>query len=1601
MNVAELLSQLHALDIRLAPDGQRLRVNAPQGTLTANLREQISQRKEEILQFLENASAVSRFVPPPIRPLSRDQPIPLSFAQERLWFLEQLEPGSSVYSIGRAARVKGQLSVKALESSLTEIVRRHEALRTSFQLVDGHAFQVMRPAQKLSISLIELSSLSDAERDSDTSLLIREEARRPFDLSKGLFLRATLLRRSDDDHVLIITTHHIVSDAWSMGILTRELWILYETYANENPSPFPELPVQYADYAVWQREWLQGAVLESQLAYWKKQLENIPIVNLPMDRPRPAKQSFRGAREPIALSESLTAAINELSRREAVTQFMTLLAAFNVLLYRYSGQDDVVVGSPVTNRNRTEIEGVIGFFVNTLVLRNNLAGKPTFKQLLSRVRDAFLDAYAHQDLPFENLVQELQADRELSRNPLFQVMFALQNATRPPPQISRITIERMEIESETSQFDLSLFLRERDGKLIGFFDYSTELFDPPKIKRMAGHFETLLRAIVTDPGQTISDLPMLTEAERHQLLVKWNDTKADYPKDSCIHELFEAQVERTPDAVAVELEGRQVSYRELNVRANQLAHYLMSLSIGPEKLVGICTDRSIEMVIGLLGILKAGGAYVPLDPAYPQARLEFVLQDSRCSVLLTQEKGRGDQLAFTDSQASHLELKIVALDRDANAITAEDGENPRRCLSSSNLAYVIYTSGSTGTPKGVAIEHRNTVALLNWAKEVFTASELAGVLASTSICFDLSVFELFVPLSWGGRVVLAENTLHLYETANAKRVTLINTVPSLMTALLRAGRLPESVRVVNLAGEPLRPELVEELYKTATVEKVYDLYGPSETTTYSTFKLRTTDSPATIGRPISNTQVYILDSNLKPVPIGVTGEIHIGGKGVGRGYLGRNELTKEKFINNPFSDDPNSRLYRTGDLARYLPDGQIQCHGRVDNQVKIRGYRIELGEIESVLNQHPAVKDSLVVVREDTTTLGLEYPKSKFDNESLSGIKDTNPEERLVAYIVASQQLVPAISELRSFLAEKLPAHMIPAAIVPLDEFPLNDNGKLDRSKLPAPNELNRYLDDFVIAPRTELQELIANVWRNVLKLDNINVHDNFFELGGHSLLAIQILARLREALDREVSLRTLFDAPTIAGLAEKLVKIIRDGNTPELPPIVPVPRERPLPLSMNQEHLWHLDQMMPGMHFFNMPYVYQLSGNLNIEALDRAVREIVRRHEALRTVFGEVDGQAVQIIKDGEDARLEFVDLRNRAVGDRAEQAAKLILKEREQPFDIAKGPLFRTKLLRLSNEDHLFLVTIHHIIGDHWSIEVLRRELGLLYSAFSQGRSSPLSEPPMQFADYACWERSLLDKSALNRELDYWKKQLAGPLPQVEFQKKNKPETRSFWTSRLPFDLDETLFTCIKRLAEKENCTPFMVVLTALNIVLCLYSGQQNIRIGMLVANRGRREIEQTIGHFLNTLILCTQVSPNMTHSQLLRQVRHGTIAAHVYQQLPFEQLARILEREQKILRSSLCEVLLSYQSRGVEPDQAAGLSFAPFSIEETGAGEKLMPTTFELIFNLRESSTKLTGTVTYRDDTFDSNAIVSLTKCFRSLLENIVINKDGLIPQNFNVV
>jgi aspartate racemase len=1075
--------------------------------LIENANGALPEEKEELLALLLEEEGLNTPGGRSLEPRGPTSHPSLSFAQERLWFLDQWEPGNPGYNIPFAVRLGGLLNLAALEQSFEEILRRHQVLRATFASVGGQSLQSISLEPNV-LSVVGLQNVPETKREVKVQQLVREEAQRPFDLARGPLLRARLLQLGEEEHVLLLTMHHIISDGWSMGVLLRELSVLYKAFSTGQPSPLPEIPVQYADYAAWQRDWLQGEVLEAQLAYWKQQLDAAnPVLDLPTDRPRPAVETHCGARQTFDLPQSLYLALRALSRQEDVTLFMTLLAAFKTLLYRYTGQEDIAVGSPIANRTQSEIEGLIGFFVNTLVLRTGLSGNPAFRELLERVREVALGAYAHQDMPFEKLVEELQPERDLSHHPLFQVMFIFQNTPRQTLELPGLVVDHLEVDNGTAKFDLTLSMVEDAEGLKGTFEYNTDLFDEATVTRMADHFQVLLEGVVADPDQRLSGLPLLTDVERHQLLVEWNETQAEYPEDKCIHELFEAQVEQTPEATAVIFEEERLTYQKLNCRANQLAHHLRGLGVGPEVLVGICLERSLEMVIGLLGILKAGGAYVPLDPAYPKERLASMLEDAEVPVLLTQARLAPE---LPDHGA-----KIVSLDTDWTIIARESDQAPVSRTTADNLAYVIYTSGSTGKPKGVQILHRAVVNFLTSMRRQPGLTDQDALLSVTTLSFDIAVLELFLPLSVGARTVVVSREVavdgdQLAEKLASSGANVMQATPATWRILLEAGWGGSEQLRILCGGEALPRELADSLLERGA--SLWNLYGPTETTIWSTVhKIRAGNGPLSVGRPIANTQVYILDDDLQPLPVGVPGQLYIGGDGLARGYHNRPELTREKFIPEPFKG-PGVRIYSTGDMARYLPDGNIELLGRIDHQVKIRGFRIELGEIEATLSQHPDVRQTVVIVREDTPS-----------------------EKRLVAYVVPRPGRSPTVGDLRTFLGAKLPEYMVPSVFVMLEALPLTPNGKVNRRALPAPDTKRPELEKAFVTPRDTLELQLVKIWEEILGVQAIGVRDNFFELGGHSLLSVRLLARIKEELGAELPLATLFQAPTVEQLADVL----------------------------------------------------------------------------------------------------------------------------------------------------------------------------------------------------------------------------------------------------------------------------------------------------------------------------------------------------------------------------------------------------------------------------------------------------------------------------------
>ena len=1052
---------------------------------------------------------------------------PLSLSQERLWFIDQLTPGNSAYNMFSAVRLTGDFNVTALEKSFNEIIRRHEILRTGFPSIDGTPAQVIAPALTLTLPLLDLSGLPEDEREVEVRRLAEEESHRPFVLAEAPLLRASVIRLGEREHVVLVTMHHIVSDGWSLDIFTREMSILYEAFRAEKASPLPELPLQFSDFARWQRQFLREEVLESQLSYWKSKLAGIPLLlNLPTDHPRPLMKGFRGAARGLRLSTDLWEALKEFSRHEGVTTFMTLLSAFQTLLYRYTAQDDINIGIPISGRQQLETQSLIGFFLNHLVIRARLNDDLTFREVLRQTRESVLEAHEHQDLPFEKLVEALQPKRSLSYEPIVQVAFVFVVTPGDEGMVPELKMEGVSTRDKTTKYDLTLYVQETSAACMLDIQYSSDLFDATTIARMLKHYESILQEIVANPGQQISKVRLLLDSERQQMLAQWNDTHRAYASDKCVNELFEQQAALTPHTEALVCGDDRLTYEELNRRANQLAHHLRSLGVGPEMLVAVMMERRVELVIAVLGILKAGAAFIPLDPAYPAPRLRFMLDDSRASVLLTQstllERIPGEHAA-----------RAICLDADWVRIIARlPDTNPEVLAQPENLAYVIYTSGSTGKPKGVMIQHRGLCNMSKAQTEAFGVDHDSRVLQFASISFDASVWEIFMALLAGARLYLeTRDSLipgpELIRTLRENQITTVTLPPSAL-AVMEREQLP-ALKIIIVAGESCALETTRRWIEGSEQRRFFNAYGPTEFTVCATIA-ELDGSRITIGGPIANAQTYILDAHLQPVPIGVYGELHLGGVALARGYLNRPELTAEKFIPNPFSFDAGQRLYKTGDLARWLPDGSIEFFGRIDNQLKVRGYRIEAGEIETLLNKHPEVRASVVVAREDVAG-----------------------EKQLAAYCVpqridGSFQPEAFARDVRTYLKETLPDYMIPSFITTIDALPLTPNGKVDHKALPEPGEIVKGRS--YVAPNNAIESQLAQMWEELLGVTPVGIRESFFELGGHSLLAVRLMAKIRKQFGNDLPISTLFHNETV----EELAKVVNEqSGTSRWSPLVPI----------------------------------------------------------------------------------------------------------------------------------------------------------------------------------------------------------------------------------------------------------------------------------------------------------------------------------------------------------------------------------------------------------------------------------------------------------------
>ncbi|MEH2381700.1 MAG: amino acid adenylation domain-containing protein [Nostoc sp.] len=1367
-------------------------------------------------------------------------PPPLTFAQQRLWFLNQLDPNSISYNIPVAIRLKGRLNQAALEQSFNKIVLRHEVLRTTFAVIDSQPVQVIHPASTSIISVVDLRNLPDIKRETEVKQLIIEAAQCPFDLGVAPLLRTTLLWLDEEEYILLVVMHHIVTDEWSMGVFIEELSTLYQAFCAGVPSPLPELPIQYADFAVWQRQWLSESVLETQLNYWLAQLDGAPeLLQLPTDRPRPSVQTYQGTTQSLTLNTDLTQKLQTLSQESGTTLFMTLLAAFATLLYRYSGQSDILIGSPIANRNPSEIESLIGFFVNTLVLRTRFEDNPSFEKLLTQVRQTTLKAYEYQDVPFEQVVEALQPQRSLSHSPLFQVMFVLQNAPKGELELPGVTWCELNQQSTTAMFDLTVSITETDHGLVSKWEYNTDLFDGSTIERMAAHFQNLCSAIVENPVATVGELPLLSEAERHQLL-SFNDTASVYPTDKCIHQLFEEQVERTPRAVAVVFENQQLTYQELNQRANQLAHHLQTLGVGPEVLVGICVERSIEMLVGLLGILKAGGAYVPLDPNYPQERLSYMLADSGIEVLLTHR-------SLLESLPSHT-ARVVCLDSDWGAIEQHQKDNLDFGVCSDNLAYTIYTSGSTGLPKGVQICHHSVVNFLNSMSHFPRLTQEDTFSAVTTISFDIAALELYLPLMVGAKVIvvpreIATNGDLLFSELFESKTTAMQATPATWQMLLAGGWSSDYPLKVFCGGEALAAQLADQILETGS--ELWNLYGPTEATIWSTIYqvgankivARKEDAPSSIGRPISNTQIYILDSHLQPVPIGVAGELYIGGDGLARGYLNRPELTQEKFIPNPFSDSKSQRLYKTGDLARYSSDGNITFIGRIDQQVKVRGFRIELGEIEAVLNTHPQIEQAVVIAKED-------IPGNK----------------RLVAYVVYCNESITT-NNLHEFLRQKLPEYMLPNAFVTLDTLPLTPNGKVDRKALPAPETLRDDLSGSFVAPQTPVEKILTEIWTQVLRIEQVGIHDNFFELGGDSITSIQIVARAKQ-MGLELTPRQMFAHQTIAKLAEVTTTTqnihLATGE---------------IPLTPTQQCFFQ--QNLPNPARCARTILLEVQQAIAPELVAQAVQQLLLQHDALRLRFRNEESGWRQLLASSDDVlpitKLDFSTLAEVE----QESAQKEALAQLQASLNLSDKPLIQFALCDLGKQkpQRIFIV-IHSLIVDPAAWQILLEDFQTACNQVILGKTIQLPPKTSSWQHWANRVHQYARSSTIQQELDYWlaeSRRQVQPLP-VDFYE-GKIQVTNITTSSVALSAAQTQ-ALLQEVPKAYQTQTDDVLLTALVQAFEQWTGESKLLVDLQCQGSEKIfddiNVSRTVGCFTSTFPALLDATEASNSGETLKAIK-----------------------------------------------------------------------------------------------------------------------------------
>jgi amino acid adenylation domain-containing protein/non-ribosomal peptide synthase protein (TIGR01720 family) len=1470
----------------------------------------------------------------------------LSFGQLGLWFRDRLQ-GSRAYNVPFVFELIGRVDRSALRGAFEAAVRRHAALRSRFVEDSGSPRVLVEAELPGFYEEVDYTHRPEAEAEKLADEAARLEVEREFDLALGPLVRVKAAFVSERRCLIILVVHHIVFDGRSASVFLQDVEENYRTLLHTGQPAHRQPALDYRDFAAWQRGWLHGDRLEKKVEFWRAELAGAPETScFPTDRPRPLDRSAAAGRVDIRIPADVTIRLRRLGEGRGTSLFMTLLAGLHALLFRWTTQEDSIIGFPFASRERDELKNVVGLLANIVPNRCRVDSETTFEELLVQVRDRILESHPHHDLPFEKLVEELRVERDSRNNPFFQVLFALQETVSVQLQLEGASSRWVRIANGAAKFDLNVEIFVDKDELECIFEYASDVFDRETIERLGAHYELLLRQAAQDPRQRVSGFELLTAEERELVLETWNTTDAPYEAGACVHELIERQCELTPNRIAISAVDGEVTYRALNERANRLARLLRGRGVGPETRVGICVERNVRLVEVLLGVWKAGGAYVPLDPDYPTDRLELMLSDAEADVIVTESALAGRLNAWAE--------RLVVLEECAEELAQESCENPVSLAGPNNLAYMIYTSGSTGRPKAVMLEHRSVVNFLESMRREPGLSEHDVLLAVTTISFDIAVLELYLPLLVGAKILLAtrEDVLDGSKLAKSlEAASVMDATPTSWRMLLESGWKGQPNLRAFSGGEPMTRELSARLRECCA--EVWNLYGPTETTVYSTLERENNDGVASIGKPVANTQVYILDASLRPTPIGVVGELYIAGDGLARGYWKREELTAERFLDNPFR--PDGKMYRTGDLARWLPSGKIECLGRIDHQVKIRGHRIELGEIEARLEQLGEVRQAVVVAQ------------------------GSGGQTRLIAYVRAEDGQSVSAGDLRKHLRRSLPDYMLPAAYVELQEFPVTPNGKVNRLALPAP----KVEDELQSGPAFEppgnpLEELLAGIWTAVLERERIGANDNFFDLGGHSLSIAKMVARVRTATGVELPLRDAFQYPTVAELARRIESLKLGAETAPLPPISRRPAASAAPLSFQQQRLWFLHQMQPGSSAYHIPQARRVKGQFRVDILERCVWEVQQRHEILRTRYDE---PATQVVEDAPALDFRVVELRSATAEEREAELAVVAERHAKGAFDLRSGSVFRTAVFRISDFDHLILVVFHHIAADGWSLGVFWNELSRLYHAFCRNEPSPLAPVGIQYRDYAGWQRDHLQGEMLNERVRYWREALEDADPVLAFPiDKPRPPVQTLAGSVRTRHYSRELLQKLRALSQERNATLFMTLMAAYQVLLSRYTGQEEFLVGTAFANRERVETEPVIGFFTSTLILRSDLKGNPSFTNLVGRVRTICLDAYAHQDVPFERLVEELHPDRDLSRSPVVQVVFALQDMPAASASFDGLSVTTVDLHPGGSK-------FDMSLGMASSADGLLAQVEYNSDLFHPETIDLLLERFSILLQAIV--------------